>query len=331
MTRLHITVVINAIADLTVRTTTALLAHAAAKRGHDVGFAAVEQVVWDRSHVRVDRTVIDGTVDLGQALEQLVGRAPQPHVLGAGDVVLIRTNPGRAPDSTAIHGASLGMLAMVAAQGVRVLNSPAALLRMESKLSTLELPADLAIPSVVSSQPDDLRRFVNDAAGPCVLKPLVGTRGSGVHLVAAGGAPPSGTPLQDVLDELLPKGPVLAQLAVPGAEEGDTRIVLVGGEPLCIDGRFAAVRRVPAAGEFRSNIHLGGHPELAEWDDRLARVSRIAGPWLREAGLWMVGLDVIGDRVIEINVFSPGGLFDACRTQEVDYPAAVIELLEVAL
>lgn len=321
--------VVNDASERRPKSTTFLLARAAALLGHEVALVSVEGVGWDRDGVVVHGVRVPALEDVDALLAALDGPA-EPVRLGAGDVVLIRTNPGRDGERLPLHRTALALLVAAQRQGVDVRNDPATLLATEGKLNALDLPLDIAVPSVVSADRDALRAFVHQSPEACILKPPVGTRGLGVHLVSAHGTPPGGSRLEDALDELLAVGPAIAQTAVPGADAGDVRLVMLEGEPLSLDGRVAAIRRVPADGEFRSNIHLGGRPERAEFDATLQRVARIAGPWLRSRGLWLVGLDVISGRVIEVNVFSTGGLFDAARTQEVDFAAAVIASLAPA-
>lgn len=325
---MNFTVVVNDVARVLPEQSTALLAHSAARRGHPVYFASMDGLGWSDEGLRVRRRALWSSGDTAVALERCQTAPPAWACLGANDVVLVRTNPGSEVARAASHAAALSLLALARRRGVRVLNDPDALARMQSKLNTLDLPPAIRAPGIVSSNADELRSFVEAAGGRCVLKPLMGTRGNGVRLVQGCTTPPFGTPLDQALAELCTGDPVLAQAWAPGGEQGDVRVIMVDGRPLEVAGRLAAVRRIPPATDFRSNVSRGGRPAKAQWTATLERVVREAGPWLRRAGLWLVGLDIIGACVIEANVFSAGGLLDAGRLEGVDFGDAVIERIE---
>ena len=189
------------------------------------------------------------------------------------------------------------LLEMAEASGVRVLNRPAALRSWNEKLGALRF-SHLMAPSMVSARVEQLAAF---AAGheEVVLKPLAGRAGQGV--VRAMAAAPGLRALLELvtLQETLP---VMVQAFLPGVKAGDKRILLVDGEPL------GAVNRLPKAGEFRSNLALGGAPVAADLSDTEQRICAELAPVLRAEGLFFVGIDVIDGRLSEINVTSPTGV-----------------------
>jgi glutathione synthase len=189
------------------------------------------------------------------------------------------------------------LLEMAESIGVRVLNRPAALRAWNEKLGALRF-SHLMAPSMVSARVEQLAAF---AAGheEVVLKPLAGRAGQGV-VRAAAAAPGLRALLELVtLQETLP---VMVQAFLPGVSAGDKRILLVDGEPL------GAVNRLPKAGEFRSNLALGGAPVAADLSDTEQRICAELAPVLRAEGLFFVGIDVIDGRLSEINVTSPTGV-----------------------
>jgi glutathione synthase len=120
----------------------------------------------------------------------------------------------------------------------------------------------------------------------------------------------------------------MVQEFVAGAERGDVRVTVVAGEILEVDGRAAAVARVPDPQDFRSNLHAGGRAEAVEVTASIREaVARIA-PHLQREGLVHVGVDFVGDRILELNVFSPGGLHPSERLYGRDFSSAVIEAFE---
>ena len=118
------------------------------------------------------------------------------------------------------------------------------------------------------------------------------------------------------------------QELLPGAEAGDVRVTVVDGEILELDERAAVVARVPSSGDFRSNLHAGGTPARASVTPEMRAAVAEIGPMLVREGLRHVGIDFVGGRILELNVFSPGGLFPSERLYQRDFSAAVIEAFE---
>ncbi len=110
--------------------------------------------------------------------------------------------------------------------------------------------------------------------------------------------------------------------------EGDTRLFLMNGQPLRDKGKYAAFRRVRSGGDMRSNIHAGGKLREAKIDDTAIRIAEIVRPKLVQDGMFLVGLDIVGDKLMEINVFSPGGLGIAQTFTGVNFTNVVIDALE---
>ncbi|TCR00414.1 glutathione synthetase-like protein [Neorhizobium sp. JUb45] len=102
----------------------------------------------------------------------------------------------------------------------------------------------------------------------------------------------------------------------------------MNGRPLQRDGAYAALRRVPAKGEVRSNMHVAGTAAPAEITPKILEVAEMVGPKPIGDGMFLVGLDIVGDKILEINVFSPGGLQDIAQLQGVDLSVDVITALE---
>ena len=187
-------------------------------------------------------------------------------------------------------------------QGVRVLNRPASLRAWNEKLSALRW-SQLMAPTLVASRVTALAAFTAEH-GEVVLKPLGGRAGQGVVFASAA------TPGLRALLELVTgqeQLPVMVQAFLPGVSAGDKRILLVDGEPL------GAVNRIPAGGEFRSNLAVGGAPEVTELTAAERAICAELAPALRVEGLFFVGIDVIDGRLSEINVTSPTGVREVER------------------
>jgi glutathione synthase len=208
------------------------------------------------------------------------------------------------------------LLELAERQGVRVLNRPASLLLWNEKLGSLGF-GHLMAPTLVSSDVEELAAFAG-GHGEVVLKPLGGRAGQGVVRTAV-----SAPGLRALLELVTNQGqlPVMAQAFLPEVVAGDKRILLVNGEPL------GAVNRRPLPGEFRSNLAVGGEPEATALTDAERRICAELAPALREAGLFFVGIDVIGDRLSEINVTSPTGVREIERLGGVPLADLTIESL----
>jgi len=189
------------------------------------------------------------------------------------------------------------LLELAERQGARVLNRPASLRAWNEKLGALRW-SHLMAPTLVCSDLAQLEGFARDH-GEVVLKPLGGRAGQGV-VRSHGGAPGLKALLELVTQQQ--QLPVMVQAFLPAVTAGDKRILLVNGEPL------GAVNRKPAAGEFRSNLAVGGEPEASALTDQERRICAELAPALRADGLFFVGIDVIDGRLSEINVTSPTGV-----------------------
>ena len=177
-----------------------------------------------------------------------------------------------------------------------VVNNPAEVRNAPEKLFVTDFPG-VQPPTLITSDHEAIYDF-RARHGDIVLKPLYGGGGSGVARLLAD------DPNLDALLELhamIGREQVIAQKFVPAVSKGDKRILLVHGEPV------GAVNRVPAAGQVRSNLRVGGRAEAVDLTARDLELCAIIGPELKKRGLLFVGIDVIGEYLTEINVTSPTG------------------------
>jgi glutathione synthase len=131
-----------------------------------------------------------------------------------------------------------------------------------------------------------------------------------------------------MIDAVSRDGYVIAQEYLPAATEGDTRLFVMNGQPLRYKGKYCAFRRVRKGDDMRSNVHVGGEIAKAEIGETALRLAEMVRPKLVMDGMFLVGLDIVGDRLMEINVFSPGGLGSAQKLEGVRFTRAVIEALD---
>lgn len=312
--------------------TTTRLALSARQKGHEVWLVSVADVVCeadgsmsatafgpkDKQYKSLERFLADvqGGDDDG---------AGQPVDLCELDVVLLRNDPADdaaerpwAPPSAVAFGR------MLADTGVLVLNDPAHLSLALTKAYFQHLPEVVRPRTLITRDQAAIAQFITEQAGEAVLKPLQGSGGSGVFKVTAEESPN----LNQIIEAIARDGYVVAQEYLPEAVEGDVRMFVMNGAPLRAGDQVAAFRRVNESADLRSNMSVGGKAVAVEVTDRMLQLVDLVRPQLIADGMFLVGLDIVGDKLMEVNVFSPGGLGSCGELYGVDFAAAVITELE---
>jgi glutathione synthase len=238
--------------------------------------------------------------------------APVELDLGQVDVVLMRQDP---PFDMAYITAT-HILEHIHPKTL-VVNDPASVRNAPEKLFVTHFP-DLMPETLISADIRQIHRF-RDKHGDIILKPLFGNGGAGVFHVK-----PEDPNLNALLEMFTERSqePLVVQRYVPDVRKGDKRIILVDGVAM------GAINRVPAAGEARSNMHVGGRPEPTTLTDREREICDAIGPELRKRGLIFVGIDVIGGYLTEINVTSPTGLQEIARFDGIHLERAIWDAIE---
>jgi glutathione synthase len=208
-------------------------------------------------------------------------------------------------------------------RGVFVCNDPNGLAKAASKMYFQLFPEEVRPKTVITRDNNEIKDFVRELGGTAVLKPLQGSGGASVFMVRPDDVPN----LNQMIDAVSRDGFVIAQEYLPAAAEGDKRLFLMNGRPLRVKGRYACFRRVRTGGDMRSNIHAGGQKAQAEVTDADLRIAEIVRPKLVQDGMFLVGLDIVGDKLMEINVFSPGGLGSAQIFEKINFSRYVVEAL----
>ena len=209
-------------------------------------------------------------------------------------------------------------------QGTIVVNDPKGLAEAATKMYFQLFPEEVRPSTLITRDSEQIKTFAKEHGGTIVLKPLQGSGGASVFLVRPDDLPN----LNQMIDAVSRDGFVIAQEYLPDATDGDTRLFIMNGRPLRVKGKYCAFRRVRSGGDMRSNIHAGGTLAAAEVTDVMLRVAEIVRPKLVQDGMFLVGLDIVGDKLMEINVFSPGGLGSAQQFTGVNFCKVVIEALE---
>ncbi len=198
-----------------------------------------------------------------------------------------------------------------------VVNDPFWVRNYPEKLLVLDFP-DLTPPTTVARDLETIKAF-KAKHGTVILKPLYGNGGAGVFKLTE--ADNNITSLHELFSGIN-REPLIVQKFLPDVSNGDKRVILVDGEPV------GAINRVPAKGETRSNMHVGGRPEKVALTARDIEICERIGPLLREKGQVFVGIDVIGDYLTEINVTSPTGIQELERFDGTNVAEKIWQAIE---
>jgi glutathione synthase len=287
----------------------------AQKRGHQVVACQMTDVRWQQGEA-VSAQVRDITLT-GQPdtwFSQTTTRRANLKDFGA---VIMRTDPPF--DSEYFYATHL--LSQAEREGAKVFNSPAALRNHPEKLAIMEFPQFIA-PTLVTRSEADIRAF-HAQHGTIILKPLDGMGGTGIFKVGADGLN------LGVIIETLNRGgaqTVMVQKFLPGIAQGDKRVLLIGGKPVPF-----CLARIPQGGEVRGNLAAGGKGVAQPISARDREIAEALGPILFARGLMLVGLDIIGESLTEINVTSPTCFQEITDQMGCDVAALFWDAVEAAL
>ena len=295
----------------------------AASRGHTLMACGPQDIRWVRGEpvtafVR-DITLTgrsgEGQHDWFQAEQQHPHERPQP--LKDVDAVLMRKDPPF--DSEFFYATHL--LTQAEREGARVFNNPQALRDHPEKLAILEFPQFIG-PTLVTRDESDVKRFHAEHRD-IILKPLDGMGGMGIFRVG-----PDGMNLGSIVETLNLGGAqtLMVQKYLPEIVKGDKRVLVIGGVPVPF-----SLARIPQGSEIRGNLAVGGKGVAQPLSPRDREIAEALGPILAARGLLLVGLDIIGDSLTEINVTSPTGFAEI--TEQTGFPVAktYVDALEAAL
>jgi glutathione synthase len=309
--------------------TTTWMALHALRRGHIIMYIGLSDFVYvDDTHIDAhvrqihpEETVLDNEDLLDKLKKQHKERISMLDV----DVLWLRFDPVMdmlnrpwAPPM------GLQFAQLLKKLGRFVINDPDELIQASNKLYLEHFPREIRPKTVVTRNYSDILDFMNQQNEKIILKPLKGSGGKNVFMIS----PNELHNLKQTVEVIARDGYVIGQEYLPQATKGDMRFFLLDGEPIVINGKYAAIQRVQPEGEIRSNIHQGAKAESANvTEETLALVKKVSDK-LRSDGMYLVGLDIVGDKIMEINVFSPGALSAASNLNEVDYIANLIQNLE---
>jgi len=312
----------------TYKDTTYSMMRAAQARGHSVHACEARELQWARGgHVaaRVRRIELvepppdahdaHGHADWFRVAHDSGVRAPVPLI--RHDAVVMRKDPPF--DNEYFYATHL--LEQAEREGAKVFNRPAALRNHPEKLAILEFPQFIA-PTLVSRDAEALKAF-HAEHHDIILKPLDGMGGTGIFRIG-----PDGLNLGSIVETLNGTGrhTVMAQRYLPEIVHGDKRVLLIGGRAVP-----HALARIPQGSEIRGNLAAGGKGLAQPLTGRDRQIAEHLGPVLAARGLLLVGLDIIGASLTEINVTSPTGFQEITQQTGFDVPAMFLDALEAAV
>ena len=327
---MRLTFIVNDVATEADDYLTIRLARSAHARGHDVALVSLADLTYE-----VDESVSglaavpqqsDPYEDDAALLADLQGEAERvQRVITDDDVLMLRADPADEVIERPWAPSSALLFAQIAAsQGVIVLNDPYKLTDASNKTYFQQYPPALRPRTCITRDPDKIRAFVADEGGKAVVKPLQGSGGQGVFVITEG----EGANLNQMIDATIRDGYAIVQEYLPKAADGDLRVFTLNGRILEVDGTYACFRRYNEGEDARSNLSCGGKMKMEEPTAEVLEVVELVGPKLRQDGMYIAGLDIVGNKMMEVNVDSPGGLSYAEDVTGVDFAGAIIEDLE---
>jgi glutathione synthase len=314
--------------------TTVYIMHEAWKRGHEVYLMGVGDFSFSQNEaisvISVSLPKKSEPATPEENLEILQGEKAIRKKFKATelDVLFIRNNPTEeGTDRNWAENAGVAFGRMIQQEGVLVLNDAFALSHaFIDKLYFEELPAEIKPASLITRDKQEILDFFEEHKKKMILKPLEGSGGRGVYLIDK-----NEKNLNQIIENLSKQGYIIAQQYLPAAKEGDVRVLLLNGKILEKNGKYGIIKRKTNEGDFRSNISQGGTPEAIEITEEIQKIVEVIAPRLIRDGLFFVGLDVVKDKLIEINVLSPGGLDGLAKIGVDNFSDVIVEAIEKKL
>ncbi|HVX95196.1 MAG TPA: glutathione synthase [Polyangia bacterium] len=321
--------VVNNVKTQKATYTTLCLAFAGHRRGHDIAFVSVDafsqgegsEIIADVVRPKPGR--FRDAASYARALTSPAALREEAR-LADFDVVFLRNNPNAGASDGDTFNPALDFGRRLKSQGVLVVNDPDGLSRAGSKMYLAGFPHELRPRTLITRSIERVRGFLRELDGPAIIKPLAGFGGQNVFYVARGQT----ANLPQMISTVRRDGYVIVQEFLPAVSKGDKRVLLLGGAPLRIGDTVAAYRRMRPRDDIRNNMHVGGSRRRAEFSEAEQRICELLRPRLTTDGLYLVGVDLVGDKILEINVFAPGGIHNINELYDVDVGTAIIRDLE---
>lgn len=309
--------------------TTTHLAFEAHQRGHRVVYATVNSFTFSHD-ASVRATVISAGSgqfhSRSEFLQALQGEQAirDEVVLNDFDVVFLRYNPNESEAERDRRNPAIEFARLLKAQGVLVVNDPGGLTKASSKMYLSGFPEEIRAKTIVTRSPVKIKDFIRRLKKPAILKPLSGFGGQDVFFIKN----KSDININQIISTVAKNGYIMVQEYLPAIKKGDKRLLLLNGQPILSGGKIAMYRRMSPRGEIRANMHVGGTRKTVEFTREDAAIAEAIRPKLLSDGLYFVGADIVGNKLLEINVFCPGGINNINELYNVNVGESVIMDLE---
>jgi len=324
--------VVNNIDTETPDYTTTQIALTATNMGHQVWYIGIEQLSYgadENIYATGRRVPVHRYLSNAVFIRTLHSNTATEEQLKVSDLDILWLRNDPAEDTinrpwAKFAGIDFGRLAM--RNGVLVLNDPDGLSVAANKMYLQYFPEEVRPRTIISHDPADIKHFIHEEGGKAVLKPLCGSGGHNVFLIHNDDKPN----INQIIEAISTEGYVVAQQYLPDAINGDTRMFLLNGKPLVSKNKFAIMQRYRESGDndMRSNMSAGAVAKKATLTDKMLEIVDIIRPKLVKDGMFFVGLDIVGNKLMEINVFSPGGLHECDFFEKSKFCPEIIRALE---
>jgi glutathione synthase len=307
--------------------TTAHLAFSAVKRGHEVWLVSAGDLTIREGLVLGACVKAKDMPNMSEFVNELRTTMSRTQVISGCDIVFLRNNPSEGAASPLRGNPALDIGRLLEQQKSRVINAPDGLARAQSKLYLTRLPPEILPKTLVSRDPKEIKRFLQELQGPGILKPINGFGGENVFYLRRKQV----INLNQTIDVVCRDGFAMVQEFLPEAKDGDKRLLLLDGQPIrwgTSPDQVAMYRRMRPKGDFRNNIHIGGQRRRALFTQAEQTIVEALRPFLQRDGLSFVGVDIVGAKLLEVNVFAPGGIHninELCRINVADLMLSTLE------
>ena len=307
--------------------TTIRLARKASALGHEVALVGLGDFIYDaegsicamatvgqQKKFKSDKTYLAHLHDAENIKQRIC--------IGDYDILMLRSDPAEELGERDWAPPAGLLFAQVAAKnGTIVLNDPENLTDAVNKTYFQNFPEDVRAATCITRHEDEVKNFIEAHGGKGVIKPLQGSGGTGVFIIDENNK----ANLNQIIEAVTRDGYAIVQEYLPGAADGDIRMLTLNGRPLKVDNCYATMHRFSQTDDMRSNISAGGGVKMVEPTKEMLRVAEIVGPKLIDDGMYLAGLDIVGGKMMEVNVDTPGGLNYIEDLTEVDFSSVIID------
>ncbi len=328
--KISIAFVVNDVAHEQDNYTTIRLARKAVTRGHGVALIGVGDFIYDWQDGICAMATLSKIAEFEDDKTYLA-HLQDPEMersrinLAEYDILMLRSDPAEELIARSWAPSSSLLFAQLASlNNTIVLNDPEHLTDAVNKTYFQGFPEEVRAETTITREPAEVARFLDAHGGKGVIKPLQGSGGQGVFIINK----KNRENLNQIVEAVIRDGYAIVQEYLPAAKQGDLRIITLNGRPLQVDGTYACLHRFSQSEDHRSNISAGGGMEMVSPDAAALSIAEIVGPKLIDDGMYLTGLDIAGEKMMEVNVDTPGGLNYMEDLSGVNFSGAILDDLE---